>query len=293
MNEEIEYAEMLEIPVSTVNVVRKKHRARNRADLKDKLISRVNERVEAGKDKSERATDNAPTLSAAEPQADEERAEGGERIDTVLLNGQKENTPYVMPQADEGGFFENEGGRVATNAYSRREKIALTTEFILACGLCGAIFLTNVFMPTSAINTFFRSLSSSAQTAETKAYTDIALTSVVSELANAEMSLSAAGVLSFTVEGCVYPIADGTVLAVTNNADGTFDVKISHTDDFYGIIGGLDYVYYVTGDNVAGNVPVGYSKGENAVRVTLYSGEELLTCYALDENNGLSWVTTD
>jgi len=48
MNEEIEYAEMLEIPVSTVNVVKKKNRrvrGKNQPNLKERLISRVNNRV--------------------------------------------------------------------------------------------------------------------------------------------------------------------------------------------------------------------------------------------------------
>lgn len=48
MNEEIECAEMLEIPVSTVNVVKKKNRrvrGKNAPNLKERLISRVNNRV--------------------------------------------------------------------------------------------------------------------------------------------------------------------------------------------------------------------------------------------------------
>ena len=45
MNEELEYAEMLEIPVSTINVVRKKSRRAKNAGLKEKLITHVNRRV--------------------------------------------------------------------------------------------------------------------------------------------------------------------------------------------------------------------------------------------------------
>lgn len=46
MNEEIEYAEMLEIPVSTVSVTEKRGRLRkNKGDLKEKLISRVNKKA--------------------------------------------------------------------------------------------------------------------------------------------------------------------------------------------------------------------------------------------------------
>lgn len=46
MNEEIEYAEMLEIPVSTVSVTEKRRKFRkNKGDLKEKLISKVNDRA--------------------------------------------------------------------------------------------------------------------------------------------------------------------------------------------------------------------------------------------------------
>ena len=58
MNEEIEYAEMLEIPISTVNVVRKTDRRRKKktpcapqemaenSPLKESVIDRINERME-------------------------------------------------------------------------------------------------------------------------------------------------------------------------------------------------------------------------------------------------------
>lgn len=49
MNEELDYAQMLEIPVSTVNVVKKKsffkRKSKPSADLKDMVVESVNERV--------------------------------------------------------------------------------------------------------------------------------------------------------------------------------------------------------------------------------------------------------
>lgn len=49
MNEELDYAQMLEIPVSTVNVVKKKSffkkKAKPSSDLKDMVVESVNERV--------------------------------------------------------------------------------------------------------------------------------------------------------------------------------------------------------------------------------------------------------
>lgn len=51
MNEEVDYAEMLEIPVSTVNVVKKP--MRKRRDVKEAVIDSVNEKVSSESDESE------------------------------------------------------------------------------------------------------------------------------------------------------------------------------------------------------------------------------------------------
>lgn len=317
MNEEIEYAEMLEIPVSTVNVIRKKQR-RKRAEtalrapaqeasapfgapLKDSVIAQVNDRLTEGTpSEGSDALHVEPDLFA-ESVNSEGRLDFDpvpERIDTVRLystnetNGlwERELHPHDYPLNSE-----NEGGRYETNDNSRLGKIlriALNVEFAAACALCGAIFLTNVFMPHSAINTFFRSIGSAPAAADTdpRTYADFTLTPVVSELSSAELSLSPAGILSFTSECCVYPAADGEVAEVLQDADGLYTVKIAHSDSFTGVISGLDYVYYAVGDEVKTNVPVGYTNGETEVQVTMYSGGELLNCFQLTEENCLAWL---
>ena len=173
----------------------------------------------------------------------------------------------------------------------KRARIVLGAEFAVACALCGAIFLTNVFMPGSAINTFFRSLGDQNTTAtDARTYADFTLSNVVSELSDAELNISPAGILTFTSECCVYPAADGTVSDVTKSDDGTYTLKISHSDSFTGVIGGLDVVYYQVGDEVKANVPVGYTDGETEVQVTMYSNGELLNCFELTEENCLAWI---
>ena len=333
MNEEIEYAEMLEIPVSTVNVVKKKNRrvrGKNQPNLKERLISRVNDRVgndsyaeEGAYSAPASAMEQNPIYASAENAAIEDAAQntpapesevnayayadGGERLETVLLSDEEGKTAKkrrgrfffgrkdesVPLDEEEGGYDDGGTGVIKTKA-ERRSGIFLTVEFALACALCGTIFLTNVFMPTSAINTFFRSLMpAEEEQADNRIYSDFTLASVVSELSDAEITVSPAGVLSFTDECCVYPAVDGKVAEVTKNASGTYDVKISHTDSFYGIISGLDYVYYTVRDTVYSNLPVGYSKGECAVQVTMYSGDELLNCYAVDVENCLTWIESE
>ncbi len=319
MHEEIEYAEMLEIPVSTVNVVRKNQRRRKQkaleelsqeqptpthivnAPLKDSVIAQVNDRL------NDEPSQEAEQLSMESATQSEEPLEGRldfdpipDRIDTVRLYSTEEGDglfnrrlyPQDYPLNDT-----NDGGMYAMNKQSRYAKglkITLGVEFAAACALCGAIFLTNVFVPGSAINTFFRSMTSTttAVAVDTRTYADFTLSPVVSELSEAELSLSPAGILSFTAASCVYPAANGTVSEITQTENGCYTVKLAHSDSFTGVISGLDYVYYAVGEEVKANVPVGYTNGEEEVQVTMYSSGTLLNCYELTEENCLAWIET-
>lgn len=295
MNEEIEYAEMLEIPVSTVNVVHKNQRRKKQKPqetapaeppeetalppLKDSVIAQVNDRLNE-------TPENEPQEGSLDfdPIPD--------RIDTVRLYSEEETNGFL-----EGLYTqekENDGGMYALNTPSKRLRLALGIEFAAACALCGAIFLTNVFMPNSAINTFFRSIATNnTAQADTRGYQDFTLSPVVSELSNAELSLSPAGILSFTNACCVYSAADGRIAEITQNADGSYLVKITYSDTFSGVINGLDQTYYAVGDEVKCNVPMGYTDGEGEVQVTMYSGGALLNCFELTEENCLAWVETE
>ena len=171
----------------------------------------------------------------------------------------------------------------------------LGAEFAAACALCGAIFLTNVFMPNSAINSFFRALESGKQTVQrdSRTYADFTLSGVVNDYADTELNLSPTGILTFTDACCVYPAADGKVGEITKNTDGSYTVKIMHSDSFSGVISGLQTVYYTVGDSVKANVPVGYTDGETEVQVTMYSSGRLLNCFEVTDENCLAWVSEE
>lgn len=297
MNEEIEYAEMLEIPVSTVNVVRKQRKRKKSEDvtspqaeestaMKDTVIASVNERMS---DATEDTATESTTVEA------EENGEGyidfdpiPERIDTVRLYSENGvdgvGSSYDYPL--------NDDSRYETNGKSKAFRIALNAEFGLACALCGAIFLTNVFMPGSAINTFFRALNTPTQDTA-KPYSDFTLAAVVSELSDAELTLSPTGVLSLTDDCHIYPVADGKIGEVTQNEEGMYTVKVCYSDSFTGVFQGLDSVYYTEGDTVKTNVPLGYTAGEQEVQVTMYSNGMLLNCFELTEENCLAWISTE
>lgn len=248
MNQELDYAEMLEIPVSTVSVVKKKslNPFRRKAvekqpaqdDLKELVVDSVNERVGAYV--------YAEDLSDP-PEAAEQEKETGE--------------PFKKLTRDKGS-------------------IILFSELVAVCLIAVAIFITNLVMPQSAINTFLGSFKDGTVTAEEPAYTSFTLTPVVSDFSDAEITVSSNGVLSFTEKGAVYPVCGGKVASVSES-DGLYTVQIAHTSTFKSVVTGLTNVYAEKGTQVAANLPVGYSNGETEVKVSMYNGDTLLNCYTL------------
>lgn len=238
--EELDYAEMLEIPVSTVNVVKKKKvfkrkgktqpQPQQQEDLKERVVESVNERVGAYV-YSEDLSDYKP----------------------------EQVKPAVISPKDKGSKF-------------------VFIEAVAVALIAIAIFVTNLLIPNTVINTFLNSFSQ--ETAQEPAYTEFKLSSVTGDFSDAEVNVSASGVLSFTAEGSVYPICKGTVSKVYSDS-GIYTVEIAHTSTFKSVITGLTDVYSAQGTKVAGNIPVGYSDGNAEVRVSMYDNETLLNCYTL------------
>ena len=147
MSETIDYAEMLEIPVSTLNVTKKRGKKRRAPEeLKEQAVEAVNERLEA----------------PAEERAEEERVAEGENVVDY-------GVPEGYPEKPRRRFLE---GKV------------LIAEFIAVCALCATILLTNLFWENSAINTFFRGLieeDTPAAAVDDRTYSELELGSVVSD----------------------------------------------------------------------------------------------------------------
>ena len=254
MNDEINYAEMLEIPVETVTVrkrERKKPRSEAAEDLGDQLVAEVNDRMA------------------------EAEAEGAS--DTI---------------AEDPNFAESK----QIERKPKREKkwswaaVAIVSEIVAVCALCAVIFFTNIFMPNSAINTFVRGLFEGETTAvDNRDYTDFTLHPVVNDSVDAAITVSESGVVSFAAKCSVYSPANGTLSKVNGSKETGYTVEIKHSEKFSTIISGLDTVYLAQGDSVMYNLPVGYTDGEGAVSVMMYSGNTLLNCVSA-ENNKLAWM---
>lgn len=241
VNEGLEYAQMLEIPVSTVSVLKKRSifgkRAKPADDLKDKVVDSVNDKLvgEAVKAPNE-AFVQAEDLTAPAKK---------ERRRTKKIN--------------------------ASSA-------VLIGETVAACLLAGGIFLTNMLVPNTAINAFVGNLTAIKE--KEASYREFVLTSPVSETSDAQVTVSGDGVIRFTEKTSVYPLCDGEVADVSQ-ADGLYTVKIAHTSTFCSIVTGLDKVYAAVGEEVKGNLPFAYSEGKGEVRISMYDGETLLNCYTI------------
>lgn len=246
MEQGLEYAQMLEIPVSTVSVVKKKslfaRRAKPADDLKDRVVESVNERM------------------GGEPYSADGYAYG------ALSNGYVETEDLTAPVKPKKKL--GVAGKI------------LIAETAAACLLAAGIFLTNVFVPNTAINTFVGGLTAVKTSNKEAAYNQIKLTSVVSDISEADVAVTDDGVIHFTQKCSVYPVCDGEVASVTEN-EGLYTVKIAHTSKFTSVITGLDTVYAAEGEEVKSNLPFAYSKGENEVRVSMYDGNTQLKCYTL------------
>ncbi len=236
MNEQLDYAEMLEIPVNTVNVTKKKsifkRKQKNQPqqdDIKERVVESVNERMGA-----------------------------------YVISEDVSDPP--KPE------------KVKTIGKRDKKSVILWTEAALVGIIAIGIFITNILMPSTVINTFLSSFSE--PTKEEPVYSQITLSPIVNDFSDAEVSLNE-GVLSFTAEGGVYPVCDGTVSKVTE-VNGTYTMEIAHTSTFTSVITGLNDAYSAVGTKVADNIPVGYSNGEAEVRVTLYDNGVALNCIKLN-----------
>lgn len=232
--QDLDYAEMLEIPVSTVNVTRKKsffkRKDTPREELKEQVVDSVNERV-------------------------------GAFVEAENLSDPPAAQPRIKFKRDRGS-------------------IILFSEIAAVCVIAMAIFLTNIFMPTSAINTFISSFTNNSQPATEPTYSELKLSSVVSDFSDADVNISDNGIITFTTEGCVYPVCDGKISSVSVQSD-RYIVEIAHTSTFSSVITGLKDVYLSVGDKAQGNLPFAYTDGQNEVSVSLYDDGVLLNCFSL------------
>lgn len=233
MNEKLQYASMLEIPVNTCNITlqplkKRKFRKKKKTDtemVKNKLIEKVNTEIQAEKieENFENPVDNLE----------------------------------VLP--DENIESENYQTEYSENKAKNKKKFKFSVigvQLTLIGVLVATIFLTNALYADSGINVFLRSVFGSEQASVVDERTFDEFVPVLS-VGDNEVSLSD-GIMSFTGSGSVYSPCDGTVSSITVNDDGKYTIEITHSTNFKTVLSGIDYAYAGLDQTVYGNIPVGY-----------------------------------
>lgn len=245
MNEKLQYASMIEIPVSTCNITYKplKKRKKKKAvseDIKQEVIKKVNSELEDS---------------------------------NVVAEGQTESDIVAENSV-----------RVYSVDDKKKHKFKLTAisvQIMIIGALIVTIFLTNAFNSNSGINTFFKGVFGAEQVAETDSrnYSDFAPTVIAGE----NTVIGNDGVITIEKAGSVYSVCNGTVKTVVLDENTQkYTVEVSHSDNFTSVYTGLDFAYATEGTTVYSNIPLGYASAQ--AELCFYSGDAIITDYQIIED---------
>ncbi len=265
MNEKLQYATMLEIPVNTCNVssvkpkrkmfVRKKKV--NDEQIKEQLLQKINAQElteEKGEGQTEQEQDQNQVIK------EQTESEQVESTATVYQSKQKKKT-----------FKFNIVG----------------VQLAIIGVLVATIFLTNAVYADSGINVFLRGVFGVQNSAvDVREFDDFS--PVISMGNNFNLNLEK-GVISFAGEGSVYSACDGVVEKVEKGEDDKYTLQITHSENFKSVISGVERVYVKEGDMVKTKIPVGYLEPDGAT-MCFTSGEgEIIEDYRI-ENDMVVWA---
>ncbi len=258
MNEKLQYASMLEIPVNTCNVTvrtgkaRKKKKKVDAEQVKSKLINKVNAEVEG----------------------------------TTFIPEQEEFVQEeVVPEIEEEKQVQN----VQNKNEKRRKSFSVIGAQIAVIGiLIATIFLTNAFYPKSGINVLLNEVFSIEQVDESdmRTYKDFAPVLAVDD--NIQIAVEG-GAITLTGESSVYSPCDGKVSSVVKGEDGKFSITVEHNKNFSTVLSGLDHAFCNQGDKVFGNIPVGYIR-DGGAQMCFYGAEgQMISDYQL-QGSSVIWA---
>lgn len=251
MDNSLEYAKMIEVPVNTCEYTYKRKRPFFK---KKKVVKAVNERL---KNESEKDLYN-DNQDFVEEQNDNQN---------LNASSQKENLPTVYDE------------KVAKK--ERFKSNVITAQVVAVFALVCAIILTNVFWENSGMNTLFKSVFYGEQVEENDlSYDEFSLTLPINGINDVEVI---DGAILVSGEYSLYPVCNGTVSNIEKASDGTYTVTVKHSESFSSVTEGLDLVYFANGEEVNRYMPIGYVN--KSAKVYLYNGESLITDYATVENS--------
>lgn len=328
MNEKLQYASMLEIPVNTCKVTYKPLKKRRLRAKKPKACEEVkNELVKKVNAAAERESLSEPRVQSARyaeerGNAEFARAESGAYTESGAYAENRDETSSAAKNLAERETFReipaNEGA--GANAFSekaestdfsgddgssvvkyssrakktKKEKkkfgiSAIGVELAVIGALVAVIFLTSAFYPQSGVSAFVKSVFGNKETAAAIDERTYEEFAPVIKTADGETLKLEGGEVTVSGKGSVYSPLGGVVKSVTADGNGRFSMEIAHSEKFCTVISGIDYAYAAVGDKVYGNIPVGYVK-ESGVKMC-FTGENgaVITDYELS-GNAVVWA---
>jgi len=265
MNEKLQYASMLEIPVNTCNInsvkPKKKRFVRrkkvNDEQIKEQLLKKINEEEKI----------EEKTLTQVEQTEEQTQV-----IQTSTEIEQVESTANVY------------------QAKRKKKKISVNIvgiQLVIIGLLVATIFLTNAVYKDSGINVFLRGVFGvESTTVDTRKFDDFA--PVISMGNNNGLSVEK-GVITFAGEGSVYSACDGVATSIVKGEDDKYTLEITHSPNFKSVISGVERVYVSVGDNVKTKIPVGYLEPDGATMCFMDSDGEIIEDYQI-ENDTVVWA---
>lgn len=261
MNEKLQYAAMLDIPVNTCTItykpVKKRRFTKKRKpvseDVKSALMNKINSEADLNN------TDIAP-------------AADGTVTDNAESKTAASETCISAPEKRAKG--------------KKRFKIsAVAIELAVIGALIATIAVTNAMYPASGLNAFFKSVFKGEETVATtddRAYTEF---KPVFAAEGGKGYLLDNGVATMSAAGSVYAPVDGKVEKIVFNEEtGKYTVRISHSDAFSSEIAGLDFAYVVEGGTVYKNLPVGYAKESGSTTCFFDASGAVISNYEIVDN---------
>ncbi len=292
MNEKLQYAEMLEIPISTCNITYKPTKKRlfskkkkiNTERVKEQVIDKVNN----GQEELVQNEQSPQALYQRAIDLDGQTVSEVAVQDNLDAQAQGQITDQISPDQIQLERLQPERSQTTQTAVisSKRKKrkfsfVGLQVAVIVA--LLGVISVTNALNSNSGINVFLKGVfgMNATQSVDMREYDDF---SPVISMQNGTTTLEN-GVITISGEGSVYSPCDGKITSVTKTEAGTYDVEIYHSENFKTVFNGLQYVYAEVGSQVYSNIPVGYS-AQGDVKMCFFENDgNVITDFTLNGSN--------
>lgn len=212
------------------------------------------------------------------------RPKADEVKELVLEKVNGEIEAEAAPASEEPVKDELPESTVTITNKKRRRFSVIGVQIAVICLLLGVIIFSNLYMEQTGISAFLNSVFAGEQTVkeDKREYNKFAAVLPIDGAVSVEN-----GVMCFANKGSVYAPCDGTVTAISSE-NGKYTVEVTHSTKFKTVIKGIDFAYQELGSAVYGNVPLGYSLGEN-VELCFYAGETLITEYSVD-GDSIVWA---